>query len=320
MERRKVGNSRQYVEVQSRYGIELHTFADASKRVCAVACYGRSVVAGEIKTFLIASKTKWSSLKSGTIPRLELVAALLAARLSESVERALGEVVRGSHFWSDSAIVLLWIRSHTANNGQFIQRRLLEIRELIDVNSWHFVPSEENPADIPSRGLRVGDLRESQLWWQGPEFLKREEGNGLSKEIRKDDVCTTVAIVESSLEVSLLSVVDCRRYSKYSRFVKVVEVLLSVLERLRKMRFRKKERQAENMILSTVQKAGLQEELRFLTKQEGNQPSRVNELRLFLSTVSDKVSGSGVFVVRCKKSNSFTCRGVRNRPNYYALS
>ena len=153
MERRKVGNSRQYVEVQGRYGIELHTFAAASKRVC----YGRSVVAGEIKTFLIASKTKWSSLKSGTIPRLELVAALLAARLSESVERSLGEVVRGSHLWSDSAIVLSWIRSHTANNGQFIQRRLLEIRELTDVNSWHFVPSEENPAEIPSRGLRVGD-------------------------------------------------------------------------------------------------------------------------------------------------------------------
>ena len=128
---------RQYVEVQGRYRIELHSFADASQRVCAVACYGRAVVAGEIKTFLIASKTKLSSLKSGTIPRLELVAALLAARLSKSVEIALGEVVRGSHFWSDSAIVLSWIRSHTANNGQFIQRRLLEIRELTDVNSWY---------------------------------------------------------------------------------------------------------------------------------------------------------------------------------------
>ena len=94
---------RQYVEVQGRYGIELHSFVDASQRLCAVACYGRAVVAGEIKTFLIASKTKLSSLKSGTIPRLELVAALLAARLSKSVEVALGEVVRGSNFWSDLA-------------------------------------------------------------------------------------------------------------------------------------------------------------------------------------------------------------------------
>ena len=141
------------------------------------------------------------------------------------------------------------------------------------------MPSEENPADIPSRGLRVGDLRECQLWWQGPDFLKREEGNWISKEIRKEDVCTTVAIVKSSSEVRLLIVVDCRRYSKYSRFVKVGEVLLSVLERLRKMGFRRKERHAENMIPSAVQKAGLQDELRFLEKQGGIQPSRVKELR-----------------------------------------
>ena len=60
-------------------------------------------------------------------------------------------------------------------------------------------------------------------------------------EVGKEEVCTTVAVVECSPEVRLLSVVDCRRYSKYSRFVKVVGLLLSVLERLRKMRFRRKE-------------------------------------------------------------------------------
>ena len=114
--------------------------------------------------------------------------------------------------------------------------------------------------------------------------MKHEEGKWLSNEVGKEEVCTTLAVVECSPEVRLLSVVDCRRYSKYSRFVNVVGLLLSVLERLRKMRFRRKERQAENMILSAVEKAGLQEELRFLAKQEGIQPSRVKELRLFLST------------------------------------
>ena len=59
----KLVSPRQYVQVHGRYGIELHSFADASQRVCAVACYGRAVVAGEYKTFLIASKTKLKSLK-----------------------------------------------------------------------------------------------------------------------------------------------------------------------------------------------------------------------------------------------------------------
>ena len=30
----------------------------------------------------------------------------------------------------------------------------------------------ENPADIPSRSCRVGELVQNQLWWEGPQFLK----------------------------------------------------------------------------------------------------------------------------------------------------
>ena len=52
---------------------------------------------------------------------------------------------------------------------------------------------QKNQAGFPCIGLRVGDLRECQLWWQGPDFLKREEGSWLTDEVRKEDVCTTVA-------------------------------------------------------------------------------------------------------------------------------
>ena len=66
--KQKLGIPRQSVEEQSRYEIELHSFADASKWVFAVACYGRAVVAGDIKKFLIAFKPKLCSLKSDAIP------------------------------------------------------------------------------------------------------------------------------------------------------------------------------------------------------------------------------------------------------------
>ena len=192
----------------------------------------------------------------------------------------------------------------TANNGQFIQCRLFEIRGLPDVNSWYYVPSDENPADIPSRGLRVGDRRESQLWWQGSVFLKREEWIWSSNEVRKGDVCTTVAVVECSSEVGLLSVVDCRRCSKYSRFVKVVELVLSVLEGLRKMRFSRREKQTEKMILLAVQKAGLQEELQFLEKQESISLRGSKSFGFCINgrvdMVSDKVTGGTVVIVKSK--------------------
>ena len=45
---------RPYVEVQGRNCIELHCFADAFKRDCGLACKCQLIIAGEIKTCLMA--------------------------------------------------------------------------------------------------------------------------------------------------------------------------------------------------------------------------------------------------------------------------
>lgn len=39
------------------------------------------------------------------------------------------------------------------------------------------MPSEDNPADIISRGLGARDLMNNELWWNGPKFLKEKETN-----------------------------------------------------------------------------------------------------------------------------------------------
>ena len=280
----KLSIPRQYLEAKGRYSIELHTFSDASKRVCAVACYGRSVVNGKVTTFLVSSKTKLCRLKTDTIPRMELIAALLAARLNKSVLDALGEVVSGTHFWSDSVIALSWIRSLAANRGQFVHRRLIEIRNLTQVESWHYVASGDNPADIPSRGLRVGELRESKLWWQGPGFLLDNYGRWPLEKAEEQQQVAAMVVLDDIQDSSLLNVVDYKRYSKFKRLVQVVEVLLGVLERLKKMRFRSRQHEAERRVIAAVQRAAFPEEVKFLTIKAGVVPSRVRELRLFLST------------------------------------
>ena len=70
------------------------------------------------------------------------------------------------------------------------------------------MPAEEHPADSPSPGLQLVDQRDCQLWWQGLDFLKRGTINWISNEVRKEEVCAAVAVVECSLEVTLLSVVE----------------------------------------------------------------------------------------------------------------
>ena len=274
--------------MKGRYKINLQVFADASKKACAVACHGQTETNGQTSVILIASKTKVCGMKEvEKIPRLELVAALLAARLGKSIGSALGDVVGTTHWWSDSVIVLSWIRSHMPHLGHFVQRRLKEIRLLTNTASWHYVPSDSNPADIPSRGMRIKELKNSRLWWQGPEFLRRgKEQWPLDKAGEQLKVTAVATNIEREKTTCVLMVVDCRRYSRYSRLVKVVEQLLYLAELSRKMRFRQRFWEAEKRILASLQQLHFPQELSHLRTFKGKELSRIKELRylkLFLS-------------------------------------
>ena len=135
--------------MKCRYTSDLHVFADASKKACTVAFYGQTEMNGRTSVYLIASKTKVCGMKeTDNIPRLELVATILAARLGKSTGSALGDLVGATHWWSDSVIVLSWIRSHMPHTGQFFQHRLSELRLLSNAESCHYVPFGSNPSDI----------------------------------------------------------------------------------------------------------------------------------------------------------------------------
>ena len=40
---------------------------------------------------------------------------------------------------------------------------------------WLHVCTKENPADLPTRGASVANLKDNALSWSGPEFLKSYE-------------------------------------------------------------------------------------------------------------------------------------------------
>ena len=52
---------------------------------------------------------------------------------------------------------------------------MVEIRKLIDPNSWRHVPTNQNPADVLSRGCLASELKEMRSWWYGPKFLQGDE-------------------------------------------------------------------------------------------------------------------------------------------------
>ena len=56
----------------------------------------------------------------------------------------------------------------------FVGNRIAEIQRVCSKHAarWMWVPGDQNPADIPSRGIWPLDENQTKLWMEGPEFLK----------------------------------------------------------------------------------------------------------------------------------------------------
>ncbi|XP_062558024.1 uncharacterized protein LOC134222897 [Armigeres subalbatus] len=65
--------------------LESHIFTDASEHAYGCVAYLRAIVNGQIHCSLVMSRAKVAPLKRQSIPRLELMAAVLGARLSQTI-------------------------------------------------------------------------------------------------------------------------------------------------------------------------------------------------------------------------------------------
>lgn len=152
--------------------IELHGFSDASHLAMAAVIYIRIVDnSGKVTVNLVCSKTRIASLKRLTIPRLELTAALLLARLISNVQKALEMFEISVFLWMDSAVILTWIYTHSSRWKDFVWNWVTSIQDLTPSASWRFVPRKQNPTDCASRGINVKQLKNHSLWWTSPPWF-----------------------------------------------------------------------------------------------------------------------------------------------------
>ena len=154
--------------------MQIHHFADASSYGYGACSYLRLVDhSGSICLSFFMGKSRLAPIKSVSIPRLELTAAVLAARLDELAKREL-KIPLDSFLWVDSTAVLYCIRNITKRFPVFVANRLATIESFSNINQWNYVPSKLNPADIASRGLKAQKLKTSE-WLQGPTFLLQSQ-------------------------------------------------------------------------------------------------------------------------------------------------
>ena len=150
---------------------ELHVFSDASASGYGAVVYCRTQNdRGEIAVSFVIGKSRLAPIKTTTIPRLELTAALTVVKLGQMAREELTENLP-VHYYTDSTTTLHYISSDKQRWPVFVANRVSAIRSHSSPQQWHYVPSECNPADEASRGLTAKELLCNSRWLKGPEFL-----------------------------------------------------------------------------------------------------------------------------------------------------
>ena len=205
----------------------LHVFSDASKEAYATVAYLVCRYSDESTTSrIVASKSRVAPTKAVTIPRLELMGAVLSTRLAKNISKTLevGEPI----FWTDSTNVLYWIRNESREFKPFVANRIGEIHRSTNPQQWRHIPGESNPEDLPTRGLSATGLANNKLWKKGPEILQQDEStwppqipnekvqrNIVEGERRK------VNVTHTTRDSSNQSIIDPNRFSSFQRLVRV---------------------------------------------------------------------------------------------------
>jgi hypothetical protein len=145
---------------------ELHIFVDASLKAYGAAAYVKSSKANHYS--FVMAKSRVAPLKKLTLPQLELTAASIGARLCSYLAKVLQ--VTNVFLWSDSQIVLHWLHS-TKQLKPYVASRIAEIKTLTSIENWKYCPTEDNPADLLTRGITTNQLNASEIWRTGPTWL-----------------------------------------------------------------------------------------------------------------------------------------------------
>ena len=215
-------------------------FCDASAGAYAAVVYLRIEGSAGTTVNFVVSKTRVSPVNKQSIPRLELLSTLLLAKLISSVSVAL-EVdiqLQPHRCFSDSKVILFWIKGITKEWKLWVENRVNEVRKIVPAECWKHCPGIDNTADIPSRGITSTELVNCKLWRYGPDWLVErnpvleEESCSVPEECLKEIKSTHCYVTHTSQTTLDLDKIICyKNFICLQRLLRVTGYVLRFVER-----------------------------------------------------------------------------------------
>ena len=237
--------------------IQLSGFADASEKAYGACVYIRSANNNnQVSINLLTSKSRVAPLLSESIPRLELCAALLLSQLTEKVVTAMKIYFDVIYLWSDSTITLSWMLTEPYKLKTFIANRVAKIQIIKDKLNiiWKHVSSQNNPADLVSRGITAEQYETCNQWWHGPSYLLQPENMWPEKVII--NIPTSVPELKQETTITMVVSNDLKEefilISKYSKYQQMINITAFTLRFIRNCQNHSKSQRPESLICKSL--------------------------------------------------------------------
>jgi hypothetical protein len=248
--------------------IELIGFSDASKNGFAAVVYSRVATNCGIRVSLIGAKGRVTPLKTKanidtklcTIPKLELEGLVLLAELIQNIKGCFEALPPRTIAYTDSEVVLAWVRNPKSTIPKYISRRIARIRKVLQPADIHYVSTHENPADCASRGMNPEQLVNHKLWFNGPDWISQETLPATL--LRKDAESVTFVATQEVNNNSKESFIE--RFSSLRTLIRTTAVILRWKNKNRGALTASEITNARAIILKVQQAISFEEEVKLL--------------------------------------------------------
>ncbi|XP_028968977.1 LOW QUALITY PROTEIN: uncharacterized protein LOC100908537 [Galendromus occidentalis] len=210
----------------------LHSFGDASQTAYSCASYIEIQYSDGPSDFaLVMTKSRLAPRDSPSLPRLELLAALIAVRLKRFLTERMNVKFERALFYTDSTIAYHWATS--SNPGcwkQFVSNRVREIQADSRPEDWFHLKGNFNISDLATRLVSAATLIQDQEWWYGPSWLRLPRERRPLSQPQRESVALDPVSKEMRGVLAVVTTMDpVLKIERFSTACRATRVLAHVL-------------------------------------------------------------------------------------------